>query len=80
MQSVSEPAPDGVLRACAELGVSAERTACVGDFHYDITAANEAGAVSVLLADDDVPDFANQADYVIAALPELLGVLGIQEL
>lgn len=70
-----KPEPDGVLRACDELGVAAARTACVGDFHYDILAANEAGAVSVLLADAERPDFADQADYVITCLPELLDIL-----
>ena len=70
-----KPEPDGVLRACDELGVAADRTACVGDFRYDIVAANEAGAVSVLLADAEMPDFADQADYVIARLPELLDIL-----
>ena len=70
-----KPAPDGVLRACAELGVAADRTACVGDFHYDIVAANAAGAVSVLLAEGELPPFAAEADFVITRLPELLDVL-----
>jgi len=70
-----KPAPDGVLRACAELGVAANRTACVGDFHYDIVAANAAGAVSVLLAEGETPPFAAEADFVITRLPELLDVL-----
>jgi len=70
-----KPAPDGVLRACAELGVSPDRTACVGDFHYDILAAQQAGAVSILLADAEMPDFADEADYVISRLAELLDIL-----
>ncbi len=70
-----KPEPDGVLQACSELGAAVERTACVGDFHYDIVAANRAGAVSVLLADGALPDFADQADYVITALPQLLDIL-----
>jgi len=73
-----KPEPDGVLRACAELGIAPERTACVGDFHYDITAANAAGAVSILLAPGPRPEFADEADHVIGRLDELLEVLGLR--
>ena len=72
-----KPEPDGVLRACRQLNVAPERTACVGDYHYDITAANAAGTTSILLAQGPRPEFADQADRVITALAELPGVLGI---
>ncbi|MDY6913143.1 MAG: HAD family hydrolase [Planctomycetota bacterium] len=72
-----KPEPDGILRACRRLGVRPERTACVGDFRYDIVAANAAGAVSVLLAPKDGCEFADQADFVINRLAELPPLLGI---
>jgi HAD superfamily hydrolase (TIGR01509 family) len=72
-----KPEPHGVLRACRELGAAPARTACVGDFRYDVLAANAAGAVSVLLARGRPPEFAREADYVIAGLEELKGILGI---
>ena len=72
-----KPEPDGVLRACRELGIAPGRTACVGDFRYDIVAANAAGAVSVLYAPTETPDFADLADEVISDLPALCGILGI---
>ena len=72
-----KPEPDGILRACRQLGVSPERTCCVGDFHYDIVAANAAGATSVLLAAGDRPDFADEADRVISKLSQLAEILGI---
>jgi HAD superfamily hydrolase (TIGR01509 family) len=72
-----KPEPDGILRACRELGTAPRRTACVGDFRYDVLAANAAGAVSVLLARGGPPGFADEADYVIASLDELKDVLGI---
>jgi len=74
-----KPEPDGVLRACEELGVRPEQTACVGDFRYDIVAANAAGALSILMSpgDGDRPDFADLADHVITELAELLRLLGI---
>ncbi|HOF17569.1 MAG TPA: HAD family hydrolase [Phycisphaerae bacterium] len=72
-----KPEPDGILRACATLGVRPERTACVGDFHFDLIAARAAGAVSVLLATGERPAFADEADHVIRRLRELPALLGI---
>ena len=72
-----KPEPDGVLRACEALGIAPRHTACVGDFHYDIIAANAAGAVSVLLCGGGRPAFADEADHVIEALTELPEILGI---
>ena len=72
-----KPEPDGILRACRELQIDPHRTACVGDFRYDLVAANAAGAVSVLLAREGRPDFAELADHVIAELDELPEILGI---
>ena len=72
-----KPAPDGVLAACDRLGVSPERTVSIGDFRYDIEAANAAGAVSVLLARNGPRGFDDQADFVISELSELLGILDL---
>jgi len=72
-----KPEPDGVLRACAELGAQPERTACVGDFEYDMIAANSAGACSILLAPQDRPPFANIADHIVTELTQLPALLGI---
>jgi HAD superfamily hydrolase (TIGR01509 family) len=70
-----KPEPDGIVRACRQLGAAESQTACVGDFRYDIVAANDAGAVSILLARGPRPDFAAEADFVITELTELLDVL-----
>ncbi|MFW6133053.1 MAG: HAD family hydrolase [Planctomycetota bacterium] len=71
-----KPEPDGVVRACRALNAPLQRTACVGDFRYDMIAANAAGAVSILLAPGERPDFADQADYVIRRFDELLMLCG----
>ena len=76
-QGVTKPRPEGILSACERLGVSPERTACVGDFLYDIQAANAAGAVSILLAREGRPGFADQARHVISDLCDLAPLLGI---
>jgi len=72
-----KPEPDGVLRACDTLAVAPGQTACVGDFHYDLVAANAAGTVSILIAPDERPPFADIADHVITELSELPTLLGI---
>lgn len=71
-----KPAPEGVLRACRQLGVAPARTACVGDFRYDVIAANAAGAYSVLLVAGRRPAQADEADAVIAGLGDLARLLG----
>lgn len=76
-QGPIKPGPEGVRRACGRLGIHPERTVCVGDFHYDILAANRAGAVSVLLARGRRPPFADEADHVIEHLGRLPALLGL---
>jgi len=71
-----KPAPDGILHACRQLGITPRRACCVGDFYYDIRAANAAGATSVLLDRRGLSEFADEADYVIRELRELAGILG----
>ncbi|MBN1554313.1 MAG: HAD family hydrolase [Phycisphaerae bacterium] len=77
----AKPEPDGVYQACEALDVSPERTCCVGDYRYDIMAANAAGATSVLLTTlRDRPDFhewVNLADYRIDRLTELYEILDL---
>ena len=72
-----KPEPDGILRACRQLGVTPAQTACVGDFRYDMLAANAAGAVAILLARKQMPDFAHLARHVITELDQLPALLGI---
>jgi HAD superfamily hydrolase (TIGR01509 family) len=74
-----KPEPDSVLKACALLGAVPQQTACVGDFEYDIQAANAAGTVSILITPDhqQEPPFADTADHVITQLAQLPVLLGI---
>ena len=74
-----KPEPDGVLRACEQLDVEPARTPCVGDYRYDLVAARSAGAPAVLLACNERPAFADEADYVIAGLDALPALLGIEK-
>jgi len=78
-QGPIKPEPDGVRRACQALGLAAARTLCVGDFEYDIVAANAAGAVSVLLSPSGQAAFSARPHHVISALPQLLDLLGLAD-
>ena len=72
-----KPSPISVLAACRHLGVQPARTLCVGDYLYDLQAANAAGCQSVLLARQNTRQFAEHAHHVIEQLGELLPILGL---
>lgn len=72
-----KPSPVSIHQACRELDVRPKRTACVGDWVYDIEAANAAGCTSILIRSDRVLDFVDQADHVINSLRELPRLLGV---
>lgn len=65
-QAQPKPSPDGMLKIAQNWQVSPSKLIMVGDFHFDLTSAKEAGARSVLvntthnlwpeLADMYVPD------------------------
>ena len=74
-----KPNPQSILTTCRRLGVRPGRTACVGDWVFDIEAANAAGCLSILLARGRLLDFADQADHVIQAIPELIEILEIPD-
>jgi len=74
-----KPSPEPILAICRSLGVAPEETWSIGDFHYDILCGAAAGSTTVLLLDPnaDRPRWADEADHVIHALPELLTHLGL---
>ncbi len=71
-----KPDAFGVLRICQQFGVSARQTLVVGDYLFDILAARSAGAVAVLLLNDEkAAGFADQADFTIHRIDELLDIV-----
>jgi phosphoglycolate phosphatase len=69
-----KPAPDMVLRLCAELGVEPGRTAVVGDSPADLRMGRAAGAglvVGVLTGVGARSDLEPGADAVIGSVAEL---------
>jgi phosphoglycolate phosphatase len=69
-----KPAPDMVVRLCAELGIEPARTAVVGDSAADLEMGRRAGAglvVGVLTGIGDWSHLAPLADLVLASVAEL---------
>jgi HAD superfamily hydrolase (TIGR01509 family) len=66
----------GVLALCRRFGVEPAEVLMVGDYLFDVQCAHQAGAVAVLLANHPRADeFAEQADYRIDRLDEILGIV-----
>jgi HAD superfamily hydrolase (TIGR01509 family) len=70
-----KPAPDGVLRACAELGVKPASTAYVGDSPSDLEAARRAGARALAAGWGHLYSAAAPADLVLERPEDVLDVL-----
>ena len=74
-----KPHPDGVHRAAELLGVAPGEMLVVGDYVFDIEAGRAAGASTALLTNGSAASpMAVAADFTIATLGELYGVLGLQ--
>ena len=77
-----KPHPDGVLAAARIMGVEPGTMLVVGDFVFDIAAGKAAGSPTVLITNGRQPQQLAalgdiHADYTIAQLGELAGILGI---
>jgi len=71
-----KPSPEPVLSICQELNADPRRSWMVGDYLFDIMSGRAAGTHTVLMVGDKpMPKFADQADYVIRRLGELLPII-----
>jgi HAD superfamily hydrolase (TIGR01509 family) len=67
-----KPDPFSVRHACQLVNVSPQQALLVGDYVFDLISARRAGAVSVLLNNqDNYADFEHEADYIISELNQL---------
>ncbi len=75
-----KPSPEPIHRICQRLGVPAADTWSIGDYYYDLVCSRAAGARAILLLTPDRPrpDWADEADDVIASLAQLLTMMGIE--
>lgn len=72
-----KPDAFGVLRICEQFGVAAEETLMVGDYLFDMLCAKAAGAVAVLLTNNEsrAAEFAEHADFCIERIDQVLDVI-----
>ncbi len=68
-----KPHPESIWRITRRLGVELHRTLMVGDYIFDIQAAQAAGVRSVLLLEpnEPLPHFADDADFHIRSLEDM---------
>jgi HAD superfamily hydrolase (TIGR01549 family) len=73
-----KPSAEPVLSICRQLGADPSQSWMVGDYLFDILAGRTAGARTMLMIGDGIaPTYAEQADFVIRRLPELLPIVGV---
>jgi len=73
-----KPSPEPVLSICKELCADPRRSWMVGDFLFDILSGKSAGTRTVLMiGDDEPPEYAAQADFVIRRLGELIPLVTV---
>ncbi len=70
-----KPAPDGVLRACRDLGVEPGAAAYIGDSPSDLEAARRSGASAVAAGWGHLYNATAPADLVLARPEELLEIV-----
>lgn len=72
-----KPHPESIWRVTRRLGVELDRAIMVGDYIFDIQAAQAAGVPSVLLLEPDepLPHFADQADFHIGSLEDMTALV-----
>lgn len=70
-----KPAPDGILRACGQLGLDPTTTVYVGDAPVDLGAARASGALAAAAGWGHLYDPEQPSDVVLMVPGDLLGVL-----
>jgi len=72
-----KPHPDSILNITGRFGIERGETLMVGDYLYDLQAAQAAGVDSALLhmKGGELPEFAGMATYVVRSLGELKDIL-----
>lgn len=72
-----KPHPDGILRACEQLGVAVQATAYVCDAPIDLEAAQRAGALPVAAGWGHLYEKATPAPVVLSRPADLLSLIDV---
>jgi HAD superfamily hydrolase (TIGR01549 family) len=71
----AKPDAFGVLEICRQFGVKPGEALVVGDYLYDLLCAKAAGAMSVLLTNNNNAEFAKHADFTIETIDQILQII-----
>lgn len=72
----AKPDAFGVSYICRQFKVKPSETLLVGDYLFDLLCAKAAGAVAILLANQDkAKDFAEHADFTIEKIDQILQII-----
>ena len=75
-----KPDAFGVLDLCRRFGVEPRHALLVGDYLFDLLSARAAGAVAVLLVNNDrAREFSEHADYCVENIGEILEIVANHE-
>ena len=70
-----KPSPEPVLAMAKAWGMEPSELMVVGDYIHDLHCGRGAGSKAVLLVNSHVPEWVDEADYVIHRLEDLLDVI-----
>jgi len=71
-----KPDAFGVMKICQQLGFEPQQTLLVGDFLFDLLCAKSAGAVAVLLTNNNQSEeFAEHADFCIERIDQVIQII-----
>lgn len=70
-----KPAPDSALYICGRWQVAPGQVLLVGDYRDDILCGRAAGTLTCLLKNPHNESYAELADYAVAGLGEVIGIL-----
>jgi HAD superfamily hydrolase (TIGR01509 family) len=67
-----KPDPTTLINIARQWQIEVHQIAYVGDYLYDVQAANNAGMMSCLFASDGSPEYGHLADYIFSDFNEFL--------
>lgn len=70
-----KPDPAGLLQICENWGFTRHEVLFVGDFQFDLQTGQQAGVRTVLYAPGVLPTYADEADFVIPHLSDLVDIV-----
>ncbi|WP_144210963.1 HAD family hydrolase [Shewanella donghaensis] len=71
----AKPAPDALLAIATMWDIDPASLIYVGDYLYDIQAANNAGMISVFINHNKQPEYQSQADVIVNDLHQLQQII-----